>query len=407
MNLRVFGLTVVREMSYAVGRMPGMEWRPWLTRWSDEWVRSADAEPDPELARTRWLGFGPAAEDAVAAAEERIGMRLPPSYREFLLTTDGWRDAGIFVWRMRDTSDIGWLRDIEPYWADSWAELCDDDRQEGTCLSRGLLISRDADAGILFLDPGDAGADGEWAAYSLFSWRAAPPERFPSFFALMEDLYAQFHRMRKPDGEVRDAWDATVEQARLDALAGRIDGVEETLAKAEEFGSDRATALRAQLQLFLDRPAGQSLGRLVSPHFMLDGFVTDPLFTEEFLPLLFAQHAENTSPNTNSVLQSAMIADRPDFHLLVGEYQARLRRGEPHMTYGNPEFDALVRAAVDEHGDDPDALWQDVEAAFAHWRPRSADHIAPVALLADPAVAAALTPERRRALISRPRGDHQ
>ncbi|MBP2328745.1 hypothetical protein JOF56_009130 [Kibdelosporangium banguiense] len=47
------------------------------------------------------------------------------------------------------------------------------------------MISLQADAGILFLDPGDVDDAGEWAAYSLFSWRAAPPIRFPSFTALM------------------------------------------------------------------------------------------------------------------------------------------------------------------------------------------------------------------------------
>jgi hypothetical protein len=392
-------------MSWAVGRMPFMEWRSWLTRWSDEWVRSADTEPDPEVERTRWLGFEPATEQAVAAAEARIGMRLPPSYREFLLTTDGWRDAGIFVWRMRDTSDIGWLRDLAPHWDDSWAELCEDDQREGTCLSRGLLISREADAGILFLDPGDVDASGEWAAYSLFSWRAAPPERFASFTALMEDLYAEFHQMRKPEGETRDSWDAKVEQARLDALSGDADAADAVLAEAEEFGRERATVLRAQLQLFFERPAGHSFGRLLNPSFVPEGFLADPLFTEEFLPLLFAKHAECSTPGRSSQLQMAVNSNNPDLLLLVAEYQARLHNGEPPMTYGNPEFDALIRNAVDEHGTDPDALWRDIDAAFAHWRPRTPDHIAPVALLADPAVAAALTPERRRNLLTRPRGD--
>ncbi|GAA1785844.1 hypothetical protein GCM10009735_16300 [Actinomadura chokoriensis] len=394
-------------MSEAVVRIPSMEWRPWLMRWSDEWVRSVDTEPDPDVARTRWLGFTPATEEAVAAAEARIGTRLPPSYREFLLTTDGWRDAGIFVWRMRDTSDIGWLRDLEPYWDDSWAELCDDDQREGTCLSRGLLISREADAGILFLDPGDVDDSGEWAAYSLFSWRAAPPERFASFTALMESLYAELHQMRKPEGETRDSWAAKVEQARLEALAGDADGADAVLAKAEEFGLERATVLRAQLQLFLGRPSGHSLGRLLSPDFVPEGFLTDPLFTEEFLPLLFAQHVECSTFGRNSQLQSAMNGDRPDLHLLVAEYQARLRSGERCLVYGNPEFDALVRDAVEKHGTDPDVLWRDIDTAFAHWRPRTSDHIAPVALLADPLVAAALTPERRRNLLSRPRGDRR
>jgi hypothetical protein len=30
--------------------------------------------------------------------EERLGRRMPPSYREFLKVSDGWRHAGGFVW---------------------------------------------------------------------------------------------------------------------------------------------------------------------------------------------------------------------------------------------------------------------------------------------------------------------
>ncbi|WP_406641221.1 SMI1/KNR4 family protein [Amycolatopsis sp. WGS_07] len=382
-----------------------MDWRPWLSRWSAEWVQSAEpGELDPEVLRDRWLGFAPASAETVAATEARLGQALPPSYREFLLTTDGWRDAGSFVWRLRDTTDVGWLRDIEPYW-EEWEELSDDepDPGGGNKFSRGLLISRDADAGILFLDPGDVDESGEWAAYSLFSWRAEPPTRFASFTALMESLYAEFHQMRKPEGETRDAWDAKVEQARLAILAGDIDGAADVLAQAEEFGRDRATVLLAQLQLLLGQEyqASQSLSRLL--YQAPDGFLADPLFTDELMPWLLTEHARSATDYHRSVLQTAMYGERPEIQLAIGEGQARLRRDRP--SFGNPPFDRLVRTALAEHADDPDALWQAIRTAMAQWRPRSADHIAPVALLADPVLAATLTPERGRALLTQPRGD--
>jgi hypothetical protein len=75
--------------------LTAMEWGTWLSRWTEEWVRGAElAELDPQVSRDRWLGFAPASEEAVAALEVRLGRALPPSYREFLLTTDGWRNAG-------------------------------------------------------------------------------------------------------------------------------------------------------------------------------------------------------------------------------------------------------------------------------------------------------------------------
>ncbi|MFB9928390.1 SMI1/KNR4 family protein [Amycolatopsis halotolerans] len=386
-----------------------MDWRPWLSRWSAEWVQSAKpADLDPQVLRDRWLGFAPASAEAVAGAEARLGRKLPPSYREFLLTTDGWRDAGPSVRRMRDTAALGWLRDLEPHW-EEWEELSEGEPNpsEGNKFSRGLLISLEADVGILFLDPGDVDEAGEWAAYSLFSWLAEPPAKFASFAALMEDLYADFHRLRRPEGETRDAWDAKVEQARLDALAGEVDSAAAVLKQAEKFGRDRATVLMVQLDLFLGRdyPAGLSLSRLLHSEFARDGFFADPLFTEEFMPWLLAEHARATTPYHRSTLRTAMMGERPEIQLAVGEGQARLRRDGQRPRFGNPEFDLRVREALDQHTDDPEALWRAVRAALVHWRPRSADHVAPIALLADPVLAATFTGERGREMLAQPRGD--
>ncbi|UJW35519.1 SMI1/KNR4 family protein [Saccharothrix sp. AJ9571] len=364
-----------------------MEWRPWLRRWSEEWLSVAgESELDPEVVRERWLGFPPATEEAVAAVEARLERRLPPSYRDFLLTTDGWRHAGQFVWRLRDTSDVDWLCVLEPFWEESW--------EDEKMLAHGVLISRDADAGILFLDPDDVDENGEWAAYSLFSWHAEPPTRFPSFTALMEDLYAEFHQMRKPAGETRDQWDAEVERARLLALAGEVDEAEAVLVKADEFGRIRATVLLAQLLLLLDRhyEAGTLVGRLLHPSFAPDGFYTDPLFTEELLPWLFFQE---TLPGRNSILRTALYGEQQELRRAIA-----LAEGAGPRTFGNPEFDALVRQAL---AGDPDAVWPSVQAALTRWRPRTADHIAPIALLTDPVLASTLTADRGRALLSQPR----
>ncbi|WP_433333952.1 SMI1/KNR4 family protein [Spirillospora sp. CA-294931] len=370
-----------------------MDWMPWLTRWSEEWVRSIDQDMvDAELLRTRWLGFAPAAPEAVAAAEARLGTRLPPSYRSFLLATDGWREAGTSVRRLRDTSNVGWLHDIEPRW-EKWELFSHDDERDA--ISRGLLISLQVDAGVLFLDPGDVGEDGEWAAYSLFSWDAEPPRRFPSFHALMENLYAGFRQM----GEHGD--DTDLARARLHALAGRTDTAIAALADADD---PAASVLRLQLLLFLDRTdeARQLMARLLDDS-TPDGFLNDPLFTEELLPLLFAEHERSASTGPSSILQAAMDEGDPEVLLAVDDHQTRLSQGDSQFQYGNPEFDALVKAALAQHNEDPEALWQAIADALASWQPRNTDHLAPVVLLADPVLAATFTPKRGRTLLSRPR----
>ncbi|MFC4909595.1 SMI1/KNR4 family protein [Actinomadura gamaensis] len=365
-----------------------MDWRPWLERWSEEWIRAADETEklEPDVVRDRWLGYAPATRATVEAAEERLGVRLPPSYREFLLTTDGWRDAGIFVWRMSHASELGWVRDLQSYWTE-WDDLTDAEDGETGPVTRGLLISAEADAGILFLDPGDIDEDGEWAAYSLFSWRAAPPVRHASFRALMESLYAEFHLMRQPDGPTHDEWVAKVEQARIDALAGAVDEAEAVFRRAEEFGITRARLLHAQLLCFMGRD-GEAVGAFAG---LLgeEGVSARALFAEEFLPLMFLDH-ERRYHTWRSALQSVVAADDPELVLLVAEHHARRRRGEAVLSsFGNAAFDTAVHDALDRHAGDPAALRRAVLDALPLWTPRTPDHIAPVALLAEPALAAA------------------
>lgn len=136
-------------------------------------------------------------------------------------------------------------------------------------------------------------------------------------------------------------------QARIDALAGQIDAPSAVLAQAQEFGRNRAALLHVQILL----------------------------------------------PETR------------ELEVVIAEYQDRLRQPDHQLSFGNPEFDSLIRAAVAQHRDEPEVLWQAVLSALPQWRPRSADHIAPVVLLADRVIADAITPARGRELLSQPRGD--
>lgn len=259
------------------------------------------------------------------------------------------------MYRLRGTTELGWLRDLEPSW-EGWADsvAAGPAGAPGTPFGRGLLISLDADAGALFLDPADRDENGEWAAYSVFSW-ADFPQRYPSFTALMESLYQETHRMRRPAGKTRDDWDAAVEQAQSDALAGDIDRAMPTLEKAQDFGRPRATVLRVQLLMFLGTSspyeASRLLSRLLPPASVPDGFFTGPLFTEEFLPCMFLQHT-NKEPWYGSALEVAQILQTAqndqgfEIGRAIDEHRARVQQPGYRLTYGNQAFDTAVRSAL-------------------------------------------------------------
>ncbi|MCQ9129593.1 SMI1/KNR4 family protein [Streptomyces hilarionis] len=84
-------------------------WQDFLGRWQREWVPRGDEDMDE--GEPVPLGGPGADESAILAAEERLGRRLPPSYRAFLAASDGWRvDQAAGIHRLGGAADIEWTR---------------------------------------------------------------------------------------------------------------------------------------------------------------------------------------------------------------------------------------------------------------------------------------------------------
>jgi cell wall assembly regulator SMI1 len=84
-------------------------WPDFLRRWQEEWVPRANRD-DGRAAVP--LGRAGADEAAIVTAEERLGRRLPPSYRQFLATSDGWHvDQTAGVYQLGGVADVGWFED--------------------------------------------------------------------------------------------------------------------------------------------------------------------------------------------------------------------------------------------------------------------------------------------------------
>lgn len=149
--------------------------------------------------KTGWLGEPPATETQIAAAEARLGVRLPPSYRAFLETSNGFGPIATSVFRMRPAEEIDWFRTAEPETVAIWLKAGDeigereDDaayRQYGNhqgpmrkrYLKTALMVS-DYQEGVVLLIPDVVTSAGEWEAWLLVddAWR------FPSFRELMEE----------------------------------------------------------------------------------------------------------------------------------------------------------------------------------------------------------------------------
>jgi hypothetical protein len=119
----------------------------------------ADRERAVDLAETAletgWLGTAGATGEELAALEARLGLTLPPSYRSFLETTNGWG----------------------PEWVEIWAG-----NEEGPALRTALQISTVAD-GVCLLIPSDKT---EWETWFFANWIPGA-DRHSTFRAFMEN----------------------------------------------------------------------------------------------------------------------------------------------------------------------------------------------------------------------------
>ncbi|MEU6777448.1 SMI1/KNR4 family protein [Streptomyces sp. NPDC046759] len=440
-------------------------WRPFLEQWSAEWIAGHDPEMDaplaPEVVRDSWLGFASASEDEVVAAEARLGRRLPPSLREFLLVTNGWRDAGNFIYRLAGTGELEWLRDTDDRsWIEVWEDLAEEDVeededgreafgvQEAKVLARCLRLSLEGDAAVMLLDPDDVDEDGEWAAYWLASWSGEGLERYGSFYDLMRRQWVSFHALRKPPGATRDHWDAEVERARCDALAGAVDGPLAVFAQAHEYGRERADVLSMQMKAMLGGWRGH-VASLMWYRPEIDDLLLSPLFAAQLLPLLVRQD-QLAHPHDLRPLPRLKEYAPASVRALVADYEARTAEPGFRLTFGGPEFDAAVHAVADRLGGQPafqapdgppirtgpivvtlyagggsrpepdplsdpvkaraaraalcDEAWPELRAALRLWHPVCEDHIAPISLFADPVLAQLITPDRGREILATPRG---
>ncbi|MFE5208700.1 SMI1/KNR4 family protein [Streptomyces sp. NPDC056600] len=370
------------------------DWPSFLHRWQEEW------DPDPERDEPSVLGRPAAAEETIAAAERRLGMRLPPSYRGFLAASDGWWVGAIAsVYRLGGVQDVDRFDDRYGH-AEMYEESLDDDPADPEVLlagmwRRALRLETEGDDGChALLDPGDTDPDGEWALYVYQGWGGEYPTRYPSFRAYMEAMYRAFHGRTVDSGRpfvntTTREQDARVARARDAALSGRWEEAEHLLAEAAEFGRPGARGMLEQIWQLAGRPYRTAFHRLLD----------DPRYSADLVPALVA--AESGVRGRPSEWTRRMVAARvPDAEAsILDPMEDGTYRYRPTGPFG----EAVARARELARWGDTDAAWRTLRTALPAWVRPGPDLIAPVGLLGDPVLGSLLTPERGAALLATPR----
>jgi hypothetical protein len=213
-----------------------------------------------------------AGEPAVAELESRLGIRLPPSYRRFLLRSDGAHampSVGVTAeLGFLDCASVAWLRDVDRVTLDIWGyedqgldpfsasvpERRYLDHEGGdldsACVKRGhfryvLQISAWDEACVFLLNPLVVDQHGEWEAWH-FSPSYAGAVRWRSFAALLKYDIAQ--REQRPAVVAERA--ASAEQAASIALDCARTPDERLLAAVQVlYAGERERALPVLIEL--------------------------------------------------------------------------------------------------------------------------------------------------------------
>ncbi|MFD7766770.1 SMI1/KNR4 family protein [Streptomyces sp. NPDC059787] len=387
------------------------DWQQFLRRWQEEWVPGEDdvedlAEGGTTLADLA-LAAPPAAEAETAAAEERLGVRLPPSYRQFLKASNGWRLDEGSVYRLGAAHEIDWFGDPFDMTPAYRQGLTERSTEQEVLLAgmwqRALQLETDSDMSYALLDPGDTDEDGEWALYVYKGWSGEFPDRYPSFRAYMQRMYQDFHsgRARDPDfvNDTTRALDADVERAREEALGGRWETARELLTEAERYGRPRARGMRQQLDA-LSHGVGHGyhgFGELVA----------DPRYTGELVPVMAVAHLWDHRPGasprrfvlgteTDDGVTSAADA-------ILAQVLDRTHRYAPGGAFGR----AVAEAWESARRGDTDTAWRVIRAALPSWSPPGPDLLAPLGLLGDPVLGPVVTRERGLELLATPRAGRE
>ncbi|MHB1134096.1 MAG: SMI1/KNR4 family protein [Chloroflexota bacterium] len=201
--------------------MTEYDWQPLLIRWRKELIASprwGQGLPS-EVATSGWLGFPGASEEQLARAETRLGTRLPPSYRAFLRTSNGWRATGTFIDYVYACEELEWFRARHQQWIDAYVsppllhflrptprlsdaeyyvygEEQDSARFRPEYLRTALAISAEGDSAIYLLNPQVVTPEGEWEAWFFANWLPGA-SRYRSFWEMMQAEHASFLELEK------------------------------------------------------------------------------------------------------------------------------------------------------------------------------------------------------------------
>lgn len=209
------------------------------------WASAERAHSTEPPVSPPWPLRQPASLTDLRGLEDRLGVALPPSYREFLSVSDGSMgvqssafETGVWEYGLFCASDVGWFGVLQPDDVEIWMHSSEPEYADhepvphsswkacelgfcNQCLPGTLLIG-EADEWLL-LNPGVTDSHGEWECWHFAGWNPGAI-RYRSFRAYLEvrmmtlapEAIGSADRFTIAAGVARD--DAAPQHERIEAL---------------------------------------------------------------------------------------------------------------------------------------------------------------------------------------------
>src|SRR5688572_19945783 len=160
-----------------------MIWTEFLSQVSESLIKSDALLDTLQIDKPyKWLGYAGISESDIIKHEERLQIKLPPSYKEFLKTSNGFKQLNTYVWDILPLDKINWLKSFDPSFYELYATEHKDsfnasdeeyfvygENQSSTdfrskYLIESLAVSSWGDAAIVLLNPNVKFGE-EWEAW--------------------------------------------------------------------------------------------------------------------------------------------------------------------------------------------------------------------------------------------------
>lgn len=152
---------------------------------------------DEAVKNNKWLGYDGATEEQIISSENKLSVKFPTSYKEFLYISNGWRYLGTYILRVSCVEDVDWYINKSKEEYGIYIEANKDIQSSDIAnLKYTLQITEQIKSELYtyHLNSKSVSKNGEWEAWTFWKYQDLDIQKYTSFYELMLNEYNSFSK---------------------------------------------------------------------------------------------------------------------------------------------------------------------------------------------------------------------